>query len=339
MNDNYLKLQAREDFNKLRQKGLLSSLLGIILPGEHQKLLSFYDIRELLGDQKQETYLGLRVVPVSQIIGSESRYQDFTRSFLPKARHLQERWVSISTAAQKDIILPPVQLFKVGDAYFVRDGNHRVSVARASGIEMIDAEVIEVASQVYLSPNMTHKEILSRVIEHEKKMILKETRLANFIDTTHLVVTSPGSYSLLIQHILGHKHFMEQERCQKQQTQPSEWDPQRLGQHNPVLARLDYTTVSFSEAARSWYENLFLPILQLIRREGLLAQFSNRTGADLYIWLISHWQYLKELHGPEVPLETAMSSYQRHNPASLWQRIVRCGSKFFAKRGYFRKWH
>ena len=152
MNNDHTRLQAREQFQKLRQKGLLSGLVRIIRPKEHNQLLSFYDVRELLGVGKQETYMGLHAVPITKIIGSEGRYQDFTRTFLPKFKHLQERWVSISAAAQKDVILPPIQLFKVGDAYFVRDGNHRVSVARASGIEMIDAEVVEIASDIYLSP-------------------------------------------------------------------------------------------------------------------------------------------------------------------------------------------
>ena len=325
MDDRQIRLQATESFHKLRQKSLLSGLVGIILPNEYNKLLSFYDIRALLGDKKQEKYLGLRVVPIEQIIGSESRYQDFTRSFLPKAKHLQERWVNISTAAQKDIILPPIQLFKVGDAYFVRDGNHRVSVLRNSGVEMIDAEVTEIVSNIYVSADMTHREILYRVIEYEKRMIFKETRLANFIDTTHLVTTSPGSHSLIIQHIMGHKHFIEQKRKAEQ---PQSSQLKQLSELNPVLAQLDETAMSFGEAAQSWYEDLFKPILKLIRQEGLLAQFPERTAADLYIWLISHWQYLKDLYGQDVPLEDAVISYRQNTPANLWQRLAR----FFAKR-------
>ncbi len=337
MNDKHFKLQAQDNFNRLRQKSLLRELVAIVIPNEHNKLLSFYDIRELLGDKKRETYLGLRVVPVQKIIGSEGRYQDFTRSFLPKARHLQQRWVSISTAAQKDIILPPIQLFKVGDAYFVRDGNHRVSVARANGVEMVDAEVTEIVSDIYLSPNMTHKEILDRVIDYEKKMIFKETRLANFIDTKHLVVTSPGSYSLIIQHILGHKYFIEQQRRAKvaaKATQdsgrPDGLDIRQLSKINPVLGQLDETAMSFGQAAQSWYENLFEPILKLIQTEGLLTQFPERTAADLYIWLISHWQYLKEQYGDDVPLEDAVISYSQNAEIKPWQRIARFFVRNFA---------
>ena len=316
MKDSHTRLLAREHFHKLRQKGLLSGLVHIIQPKEHNRLLSFYDVRELLGVGKQETYTGLHAVPIEKIIGSEGRYQDFTRTFLPKFKHLQERWVSISTAAQKDVILPPIQLFKIGDAYFVRDGNHRVSVARAGGVEMIDAEVVEIASDIYLSPDMTHNEILQRVIEYERKLVYKQTRLANFIDTSELILTSAGAYSLIVQHILGHKHFMEQERKEQKAAQTSE----PLVNH-PVLSRLDDTAVSFGEAAESWYEHLFAPILELIHREGLLSLFPERTAADLYIWLIGHWQYLKDVYGDDVPLADAVASYRHSLPKSLWQKL------------------
>ena len=86
MNQSQLKIEAKDNFHKLRQKSLFNSLVDIIIPNEHNKLLSFYDIRELLGDKKQERYLGLQVVSINKIIGSEGRYQDFTRSFLPKAK-------------------------------------------------------------------------------------------------------------------------------------------------------------------------------------------------------------------------------------------------------------
>ena len=329
MDHNYDRLQAREHFQRLRHKGLLSGLISIIRPKEHNQLLSFYDVRELLGAAKQETYLGLYAVPIDKIIGSEGRYQDFTRTFLPKFKHLQERWVSISTATQKDVILPPIQLFKVGDAYFIRDGNHRVSVARASGIEMIDAEVVEIASDVYLSPDMTHKEILQRVIEYERKLVYKHTRLANFIDTSQLILTSAGAYTVIVQHILGHKHFMEQERRERKATEATDGYESFIELNHPVLSRLDDTIVSFGEAAQSWYEHLFAPIIELIHRERLLSLFPERSAADLYIWLISHWQYLKDIYGDDVPLADAVSSYRRSLPTSLWQKL---GSLFKQQR-------
>ena len=328
MNNIQDKVQAREEFHKLRQKSLLGEWLNVILPNKYNELLSFYDVRDLLGDIKQETYLGLCVVPIDKIIGSEGRYQDFTRSFLPKAKHLQERWVNISAAVRKDIILPPIQLFKVGDVYFVRDGNHRVSVARANGVEMIDAEVREIASHIYISADMTHQEILQRVIEYERNTIFKETRLANFIDTNELKVTMPGSYSILIQHIMGHKYFITQERNKEPAVYPEE---EALYQQNHILAQYQDTKVSFGEAAQSWYSNLFQPITEHIYQEKLLSKFPKRTPADLYIWLISHWHHLKTFYDQDISfeeaVEDAISENQKASSSSFSQFFARLKRK------------
>ena len=89
-------------------------------------------------------YRGLQAVPLAQIGGSEGRYRDFDKAFFPRQTQTKERWLSINKAHYEDVSLPPVELFKVGQMYFVRDGNHRVSVARAHGYEFIDAYVIEI---------------------------------------------------------------------------------------------------------------------------------------------------------------------------------------------------
>ena len=90
-----------------------------------------------------ESYRGVQTVRLSQIIGSMDRFQDFNREFFPRQRFTAGRWQNVDRAYYQDIHLPPIQLYKVGDVYFVKDGNHRVSVARERGQEFIDAEVIE----------------------------------------------------------------------------------------------------------------------------------------------------------------------------------------------------
>jgi hypothetical protein len=85
---------------------------------------------------------GLRTVRIAQILGSEGRSTDFDRDFYPLQEHNRERWLSIARARQQGKALPPVVLIQVGDVYFVRDGHHRISVARALGQEAIEAMVI-----------------------------------------------------------------------------------------------------------------------------------------------------------------------------------------------------
>jgi hypothetical protein len=87
-------------------------------------------------------YAGVRSLPIRRIRGSEGRCDDFDAEFRPLKTHNESRWVSLAAAWQRGVVLPPVELIQVGDAYFVRDGHHRISVARAFGQEQIDAEVI-----------------------------------------------------------------------------------------------------------------------------------------------------------------------------------------------------
>lgn len=89
-------------------------------------------------------YLGLRSVPLNQIVGSEGRSNDFDAQFRPRQAHNKERWIGIAVARFRGIVLPPVELMQVGNHYFVRDGNHRISVALALGQVEIDALVEQI---------------------------------------------------------------------------------------------------------------------------------------------------------------------------------------------------
>ncbi len=106
-------------------------------------LLPAGEVLALLAGQPQ-THLGILVVPLDRVIGSSGRYRDFDLAFDPRRRSSAERWSRIAALRRRGRLLPPVRLFKVGDAYFVEDGNHRVSVARAAGEPTIRASVLEI---------------------------------------------------------------------------------------------------------------------------------------------------------------------------------------------------
>lgn len=108
----------------------------------HDRLFSFDEAKDALPRWSQ-VYRGMRTVEVEKITGSVDRYRDFDESFLPLKVSLGNRWGRIDRAYHRGDELPAVSLYKVGDSYFVRDGNHRVSVARYHGVEAIDAEVVE----------------------------------------------------------------------------------------------------------------------------------------------------------------------------------------------------
>ena len=84
---------------------------------------------------------GIQLVALDQIQGSQGRCRDFDRAFYPRQHHNQSRWLQVATVRALGIALPPVALVQVGNIYFVRDGHHRISVARALGQTEIEAEV------------------------------------------------------------------------------------------------------------------------------------------------------------------------------------------------------
>jgi len=84
---------------------------------------------------------GWQLVPIDRIQGSQGRCLDFDRYFYPQRDHLKSRWLGVAAAQKLGVALPPVELIQVGDIYFVRDGHHRISVAKAMGQLEINAEV------------------------------------------------------------------------------------------------------------------------------------------------------------------------------------------------------
>lgn len=133
--------QARADFERAFRRAWLHGLLAP-LTRERNDLISYDEARRRVIPEG-ESDRGLHEVPVERIVGSTDRAQDYDRDFRPRRRHASERWRSVARAAHAGTVLPPVRLRQIGDDYFVVDGHHRVSVARALGQGFVDAEVVE----------------------------------------------------------------------------------------------------------------------------------------------------------------------------------------------------
>ena len=134
--------QVEADFERARRRAFFGRILAR-LRGERERLLVFDEVRKAHGAHNRLS-LGRRVVEVSRIVGSLGRHRDFDSGFMPLKASLEGRWKRVDRAYHRGEELPPVRLYKFGSCYFVEDGNHRVSVARYQGVEMIDAEVTEV---------------------------------------------------------------------------------------------------------------------------------------------------------------------------------------------------
>jgi hypothetical protein len=235
---------------------------------DRDKLLSFNDVKEIL-KPKNQVYRGTQVVPINLIVGSEGRYRDFNKYFFPKSEHLRSRWQRVDEAIITDIILPPIQLYEIGGVYFVRDGNHRVSVAKSQGIEYIDAEVTSLATMVRIRPSMTEDELKVSLLEYEKNIFYIKTGFARLGDKD-LDFSFPGSYDVIYNHILVHKYFLNQNKEGE---------------------------IPFSDAMVSWYNNVYSPVIKIIQEQWILAGFPGKTPGDLYIWIVKYWDLLKKKYG------------------------------------------
>jgi hypothetical protein len=118
--------------------------------GQITDLVRFEDVVQLVG-ARQQIPKGIQSVPLDRIIGSVGRTGDFTNRFLPRPCVNQERWAGISAALDASEPLPPVELYRIGEVFFVKDGHHRISAARAHGQLEIEAYVVEMQSPVWLT--------------------------------------------------------------------------------------------------------------------------------------------------------------------------------------------
>ena len=293
--------QVRSDFERARQKAFFNELLSFFNRRSNE-LMSFHEVRQRFKPEG-ESYRGMQEVPVRQIIGSFDRFRDFDRAFLPRQTHSQGRWENVDRAYHTDVRLPPVQLYKVGDVYFVKDGNHRVSVARERGVEFIDAEVIESHVRVPLDASMSPFQVLLQV---EYAEFLRLTDLDRSRPDHDIRPSALGRYDEIWDHILIRQ---------------------------VELRELTGREVGIEEAVEDWFDHTYSPIVRIARERGVLRRFPNRTEADIYLWTMAHRHDLMDRENHAVDPEEAVSDLvheieesDAHVPLAtlrrLWKRMI-----------------
>lgn len=274
--DTYFDGEVRTQYQHARRRAFWNQILDL-LRGSSRKLLSFDQVRDRLRTTCQ-VYRGTRPVEVAKIVGSVGRYQDFDRSFLPLKDNTAHRWKGIAKARLKEEFLPPIQLYKVADVYFVRDGHHRVSVAREQGTIYLDAELIECRTRVPITPGISVEEL---DLKAEYVEFLEETDLDQLRPEQQIDFTASGSYKVLLEHIAVHRYFLGLEREEH---------------------------ISWQEAVLSWYDSLYRPIVEAIRQHGILEDFPGRTESDLYLWITEHHYYHRE-RGEDLGIDEAAEHF------------------------------
>ncbi len=271
---------TREDYNRARRRAFFGQLRAIITQSPNE-LLPFEEIRARLNVRGQH-YLGSQTVTINQIVGTEGRYTDFDRQFQPRHDATKFRWMSIDQAHYEDVGLPAVDLYKISDIYFVKDGHHRISVARQRGQQAIDAIVTELIVDVPLNVNLSMRDLL---LKEEYSDFLAWTDLATLRPDQRIEFSEPGGYLDLVRHINAHRYY--------------------LGLN---LER----NVEREEAVAGWYDNVYMPVVHVLRERNALRAFPKRTEADLYRWIMDHRWYLRERNGGADPGPlTSVADYVR----------------------------
>lgn len=287
---NQFSAQTESDFGKARLKAFWREIAAMFARRPNE-LVSFDQVKRSL-KTLGESYRGIKTVPIAQIVGSATlRFHDFDGAFLPTSERTKSRWRSVDAAWYEAVDLPPVQLYKIGDAFFVRDGHHRVSVAREKGQEFIEAEVIEVKTRVPVTPDLIAADL---EVVGEYSDFIERTRLDKIRPEQNIRFSEPGGYARLIEHIAVHRYFLGEEQAHK---------------------------IPWDDAVASWSDNVYLPVVAAIRTHNILNDFPHRTEADLYLWITDHHYFLHE-QDEEVDLEQAALDFAEHYSQRFDKRLL-----------------
>ncbi len=268
-------LSSLQDFNNARRKASIQEILAW-LAGKSSELLSYEEVAEKL-NLNVRTERGIHDIPLKAIVGSVGRYNEFTRGFLPLKNGDQVRWARVKTIVDDpmSIGLPPIDVYKVGDVYFVLDGNHRVSIAREEGFEFIEAHVIEVKTEIPLTVDTQPDDL---IIKSEYADFLSKTDFASLRPGMDLSVTVPGQYQKLLEHIQVHRYFMG----------------------------IDFKReIPYQEAVAHWFDTVYSLIIEPVRERGLMRWFPNRTETDMYLLVSAYRAGLESELGWSIRPEAA----------------------------------
>ena len=230
---------------------------------QSKRLVPLKEVRRRL-KLLHEEYRGITPIRVDAIIGSADRSAQFTRKFKPRINEQRERMHQIQLAFP-DGDFPPIKVYKVDDAYFVRDGHIRVAAAKQMGVAAIDAEITELETDATLTPDV---EIIDLVHIEQHRLLLSDTELHTVDPEADLRVSRPAGYAKLRESIASHGY--------------------RLIQDSGEL-------LSPADVAGDWYTNVYLPSVAALEESEIMEAFPHSTAADLFLWLERRrWAMLPE---------------------------------------------
>ncbi len=254
---------AQNDFLRARRRQALSHLAGRLrrTPDDVGVILPFEEVVAALG-RTGERSLGLQSIPLESIVGTVDRTGDFDRQFRPTSSRVRSRWESIAQAERRGAAMPPISVYRVGGLHFVRDGHHRVSVARALGRTAIDAQVTEVRTRLAPSEAMTVGDL---PLKSHERVFLERVPLSPD-QALRIRLTDPWGYAELAEGVEAWGFRLMQDR----------------------RAMIDRPAV-----AGAWFEEEYAPVVELLREAALLGEGTEteaymRVAGDRYRLLRTH---------------------------------------------------
>lgn len=297
--DALIKVEAQRDWERARQAAFFEDLLGMF-SDKSGDLLAFEDVRKNLR-LGQKDYKGVQEIPLDQVRGSVGRYRDFTKTFLPRIDTMRQRWQRVNAVANARG-LEPIDVYQVGDAYFVLDGNHRVSVARSTRMKMIQAHVWDFPTPVGLS---AHADLDELLIKTEYAEFLASTQLDRLRPDQKIEFTAPGRYREL---------------------------EYQIALYGLALEKIDGVEISHDEAVTAWYDMIYTLAVQIIQESGIIERFPGRTDADLFVWIWRHHHDLPPEYRGQTLAET-VDELLRQSQRSLFRRLIAAASRLTRRSG------
>jgi hypothetical protein len=244
---------AQSDFSRARRARLLADIGRRMRrePDDVALMLPFEEVVESLGRVGQHD-LGLQVVPLDAIVGSVDRTVDFDRGLRPTSARLRSRWERIAAAQRRGEALPPVSLYKIGDLYFVRDGHHRVSVAKSLGRQDIDAYVTEVTTRIKLGEDTLVSDLPLK--DHER--LFRERVPLPPEARDRIVLSDPWDYGVLAEAVEA-------------------WGFRAMQHRGTYMDR--------AEVAWHWFKEEYEPVVELLKAGDLTADGETETEAYMRV--------------------------------------------------------
>ncbi len=274
MDTGFPDADARDDFSRARRRQVLARLGARLRaqPGDVDVILPFDEVVAALG-RVGERHLGLAVIELDSIVGTVERAGEFDRRFRPTSTRSRARFEQIAAAERRGQSFPPIDVYRVGDAHFVKDGHHRVAVARARGRRLIEASVTEVLTQAGAGADLRVTDL--PVKSHER--LLWERVPLPAEDRKRLRLREPGDHGVLAEGVEA-------------------WGFRRM-QAEGVL--LDRPTV-----ARRWLAEEYEPVVAMLGEAGLIPDPQWETEA--YLRLAAERYQLLRTHAWDATVVAAL---------------------------------